>query len=134
MQNAVWELGGVPQRHRTDRMSLAVNNGSDTKEFTERYTALLGYYGMEMEKIQPEEPNENGDVEQSHRRSKEAVEQSLLLRGHRDFESREAYDDSSRSWWPRGTQAAGNGWTRSCHPCGVCPNADERVTSGCRCE
>lgn len=91
IQNAVWELGGVPQRHRTDRMSLAVNNASDEKEFTERYTGLLGYYGMEMEKIQPEEPNENGDAEQSHRRFKEAVEQSLLLRGHRDFESREAY-------------------------------------------
>jgi len=90
-QDAVWELGGVPQRHRTDRMSLAVNNASNGKEFTERYTALLGYYGMEMEKIQPEEPNENGDAEQSHRRFKEAVEQSLLLRGSRDFADREAY-------------------------------------------
>jgi hypothetical protein len=91
IQNAVWELGGVPQRHRTDRMSLAVNNASSEKEFTQRYTALLEYYGLEMEKIQPEEPNENGDAEQSHRRFKEAVEQSLLLRGHRDFETREAY-------------------------------------------
>jgi hypothetical protein len=91
-QNAVWELGGVPERHRTDRMSLAVNNASSEKEFTERYTALLDYYALEMEKIQPEEPNENGDAEQSHRRFKEAVEQSLLLRGHRDFESREAYE------------------------------------------
>jgi len=90
-QNAVWELGGVPKRHRTDRMSLAVNNASDEKEFTERYTGLMGYYGIEMEKIQPEEPNENGDAEQSHRRFKEAVQQALLLRGHRDFESREAY-------------------------------------------
>jgi hypothetical protein len=91
IQNAVWQLGGVPQRHRTDRMSLAVNNGSDMKEFTERYTGLLSYYGMEMEKIQPRQANENGDVEQSHRRFKEAVEQTLLLRGSRDFESREAY-------------------------------------------
>jgi hypothetical protein len=91
IQNAVWELGGVPQRHRTDRMSLAVNNASCEKEFTRRYTGLLGYYGMEMEKIQPREANENGDVEQSHRRFKEAVEQTLLLRGSRDFESREAY-------------------------------------------
>ena len=91
LQNAVWQLGGVPQRHRTDRMSLAVNNASNEKEFTQRYTGLLNYYGLEMEKIQPEEPNENGDAEQSHRRFKEAVEQLLLLRGHRDFESREAY-------------------------------------------
>ena len=45
-----------------------------------------------MEKIQAEEPNENGDAEQSHRRFKEAVEQSLLLRGHRDFENRETYE------------------------------------------
>ena len=91
LQNAVWELGGVPQRHRTDRMSLAVNNASNEKEFTERYTGLLSYCGMEMEKIQPEEPHENGDAEQSHRRFKEAVEQSLLLRGNRDFSCREAY-------------------------------------------
>ncbi len=91
LQNAVWELGGVPQRHRTDRMSLAVNNASNEKEFTQRYVALLDYYSLEMEKIQPDEPNENGDAEQSHRRFKEAVEQSLLLRGHRDFESREVY-------------------------------------------
>ena len=41
-------------------MSLAVNNASNEKEFTGRYTALLGYYKMEMEKIQPEEANENG--------------------------------------------------------------------------
>ena len=73
-QNAVWELGGVPQRHRTDRMSLAVNNATSEKEFTERYTGLLNYYGLEMEKIQPEEPHENGDAEQSHRRFKEAVD------------------------------------------------------------
>ena len=91
LQNAVWELDGVPQRHRTDRMSLAVNNASNEKEFTGRYTALMGYYKMEMEKIQPEEANENGDVEQSHRRFKEAVDQALMLRGHRDFESREVY-------------------------------------------
>jgi hypothetical protein len=91
LQNAVWELGGVPQRHRTDRMSLAVNNASTEKEFTDRYTGLLGYYGMEMEKIQAEEPNENGDAEQSHRRIKEHVEQALLLRGGRDFPCREAY-------------------------------------------
>ena len=92
LQNAVWELGGVPQRHRTDRMSLAVNNASSEKEFTQRYTALLEYYGMELEKIQPDEPHENGDAEQSHRRFKEGVDQALLLRGYRDFESREAYE------------------------------------------
>jgi|LSQX01.3.fsa_nt_gb hypothetical protein len=91
-QNGLWELGGAPQRHRTDRMSLAVNNASDEREFTQRYAGLLGYYGIEGEKIQANEPNENGDAEQSHRRFKEAVEQALLLRGDRDFASREAYE------------------------------------------
>ena len=47
--------------------------------------------GCRWRRSRPEEPNENGDVEQSHRRFKEAVEQALLLRGSRDFESREAY-------------------------------------------
>ena len=41
LQQALWELGGVPQRHRTDRMSAAVNNLSDRKEFTGRYQALM---------------------------------------------------------------------------------------------
>jgi hypothetical protein len=36
LQNAVWELGKVPQRHRTDRRSTAVNNTSAPAEFTER--------------------------------------------------------------------------------------------------
>jgi hypothetical protein len=33
----------------------------------------------------PASPNENGDAEQSHHRFKRAVEQTLLLRGSRDF-------------------------------------------------
>jgi hypothetical protein len=103
----------VPQRHRTDRMSLAVNNASDEKEFKERYTGLLGYYGMEMEKIQAEEPNENGDAEHSLRRLKEAVEQALLLRGSRDFESREPYGRFLQELVAARNAVAENGWTKS---------------------
>ena len=36
LQGAVWALGGVPVRHRTDRRSAAVNNLSETREFTSR--------------------------------------------------------------------------------------------------
>ena len=46
LQNALWQLGAVPERHRTDRMSLAVNNASDQKEFTQRYQGLMAHYGM----------------------------------------------------------------------------------------
>jgi hypothetical protein len=90
LQNAWWELGGVPERHRTDRLSAAVNNPSQRHEFTQRYESLLEHYGLVGEKINARQAHENGDVEQSHRRFKEAVEQALLLRGHRDFASRAA--------------------------------------------
>ena len=90
-QNAIWELGRVPERHRTDRMSTAVNNLSNPADFTERYEALLGYYGIAGEKIQAGEAHENGDVEQRHHRLKRAVEQELMLRGSRDFASRSDY-------------------------------------------
>jgi len=86
-QNAIWELGKVPGRHRTDRMSTAVNNVSNPAEFTDRYEALLRFYGVVGEKIQAGEAHENGDVEQRHYRLKRAVEQELMLRGSRDFAS-----------------------------------------------
>ena len=42
LQNALWELGGVPERHRTDRLSAAVQKPDQPEEFTQRYRALLG--------------------------------------------------------------------------------------------
>jgi hypothetical protein len=78
--------------HQSDRMSAAVSNLSERKEFTERYAGLLGHYGMEGRKSQAGMAHENGDVEQRHHRFKRAVEQALLLRGSREFASREAYE------------------------------------------
>jgi hypothetical protein len=91
LQNALWELGGAPLEHRTDRLSTAVNNMTDAKEFTARYEALLRQYRMEGQKIQAGKANENGDVEQRHYRLKRAIDQALLLRGSRDFPSLEEY-------------------------------------------
>jgi hypothetical protein len=91
LQNALWELGGAPLDHRTDRMSLAVNNASDEREFTTRYEALLRHYKMTGQKIQAGKANENGDVEQRHYRLKRAVDQALLLRDGRDFSSVDEY-------------------------------------------
>jgi hypothetical protein len=42
----------VPHRHRSDRLSTAVNNTSDPAAFTERYQGLMRYYGLEGEKTQ----------------------------------------------------------------------------------
>jgi hypothetical protein len=93
LQNALWELGGVPQRHRTDRLSAAVQNPARDKadDFTQRYSALLRHYHLVGQMIQTGKPNENGDIEQRHYRFKKALEQALMLRGSHDFTSREEY-------------------------------------------
>jgi len=88
LQNALWELGAVPQRHRSDRLGAAVANTSNLKEFTQRYQDLLGHYRLAAEKTNPDSGHENGDVEQRHHRFKRAVDQALMLRGSRDFVSR----------------------------------------------
>ena len=132
IQNAVWQLGGVPQRHRTDRMSLAVNNGSDLKEFTERYTGLLGYYGMEMEKIQPREANENGNVEQSHRRFKKRWSRRCCFVAAETSRTVKPMVDSCKSWWRLAMQATARGWMKNCLGSGVCRIGGGRATSGSR--
>jgi hypothetical protein len=91
LQNALWELGGVPRRHRTDRLTAAVNTDPQPEMFTRRYQALMTHYGLEAQAIQPRQANENGDVEQSHHRFKQAVDQALMLRGSRDFAGRGDY-------------------------------------------
>ena len=92
LQNALWELGGVPVAHQSDRLSAAVNNYLNPEAFTRRYQALLRHYGLQGRKIQAGQAHENGDVEQRHHRFKRALEQALLLRGHRDFDSRGEYE------------------------------------------
>ena len=91
LQKALWMLGGVPQAHRTDRLSAAVHQDLNSEEFTRRYQALLDHYGLKGQKTQPASPHHNGDVEQRHYRFKRAVDQSLMLRGSRDFDTLEAY-------------------------------------------
>jgi hypothetical protein len=91
LQNALWQLGGVPWEHRTDRMSAAVNSQCDAKEFTRAYESLLRHYRLGGQKIQTGQANENGDVEQRHYRFKQAAEQALLMRGSRDFPAVAAY-------------------------------------------
>lgn len=90
MQNALWALGKVPERHRTDQLTAAVNQLGGPKprdSFQSRYLAVLDHYGLVGEKIQVGRANENGDSEQSHNRFKKRLNQAMLLRGSRDFES-----------------------------------------------
>jgi hypothetical protein len=92
LQNALWQAGGAPREHRTDSLSAAFKNLKQEEDFTARYIALLDHYSMAGTRNNPGQSHENGSVESSHRYLKEAVDQALLLRGHRDFEGRAAYE------------------------------------------
>jgi hypothetical protein len=92
LQNALWQAGGAPAEHRTDSLSAAFKNLAAEEDFTVRYTALLDHYGIAGTRNNRGASHENGSVESSHRYLKEAIEQALLLRGHRDFADRAAYE------------------------------------------
>src|SRR6266581_3074080 len=94
IEQALWQLGGVPEQHRTDHLSAAVHrlDKSGQEDWTKRYDALMAHYGMQPTWNNTGVAHENGDVEQSHYRFKEAVDQALRVRGSREFPSRAAYD------------------------------------------
>jgi hypothetical protein len=96
LQNALFEIGGVPEIHQIDRMGAAVLKPVQGEEFTWRYQALLDHLGMKGQKIQTGKANENGDVEQSHHRFKNAVRHALVFRGSKEFASREEYESFLR--------------------------------------
>lgn len=93
LQNALWRLGGIPKRHRSDRMSAAVNKDCNPEQFTRRYHALMRHYSIEPERTNVRCANENGDVESSHRHFKSLVKQALMLRGSKDFATLDAYEE-----------------------------------------
>ena len=91
LQDALHFAGGVPRRVRSDSLSAAVNNLSSDKEFAAAYRDLLTHYGAKGHRINVRKPHENGDVESSHGHFKDALDQTLRLRGSRDFASVDEY-------------------------------------------
>lgn len=93
LQNALWALGGAPVQHRSDSLSAAFRNlAADAREDqTRRYEALCTHYGMEPTRNNRGIAHENGAIESPHGHLKQAVEDALLLRGSRDFDTLEAY-------------------------------------------
>jgi hypothetical protein len=92
IQDALWRLGGVPSFHRTDNLTSAVHKVGHPDIFTDKYRGLAGHYGFESSKTNPASPHENGDVEKSNDLFKKAVDQSLIIRGSRDFDTVEEYE------------------------------------------
>src|SRR5229473_738691 len=94
IEKALWQIGGVPLQHRTDHLSAAVRHlrKEEQEDWTARYQALMAHYGMQPTWNNTGVAHENGDVEQSHHRFKQAVDQALRARGDRDFPTRAAYE------------------------------------------
>ena len=89
LQHALWTLGGAPREHRSDSLSAAYRNlaAEQREDATERYAALCAHYGMAPTRNNRGESHENGAIEGPHGHLKRALEDALLLRGSRDFDT-----------------------------------------------
>jgi hypothetical protein len=102
VQRALFQLGRVPEWHQTDNSTAAthripdgksvVDEGSTTKRpFNEDYLAIMRHFGMKARTTEVAAKEQNGDVEAANGALKRALEQALLVRGSRDFDSRGAW-------------------------------------------
>lgn len=93
LQNAFWNIGGVTETHRTDSLSAAYKNCSDKtkEEFTESYSLFCEHYGVEPTRNNKGVSHENGAIESPNRHLKNRLDQALMLRGSRDFDSLNDY-------------------------------------------
>lgn len=94
VQSTLIKLGRVPIRHRTDGTTAATHriekNEGGKRGFNEDYKNMMVHFGMTPETVN--DPNHNADVEASHNVLKKRINQHLLFRGSRDFESRDDYE------------------------------------------
>jgi hypothetical protein len=85
LQEALWQRGGVPREHRTDRLSAADRNLAAEDEDAKGYKTFCQPYRMEPTRNNAGVAHENGSVEASHGPLKKTLEEALTLRGSRDF-------------------------------------------------
>ena len=93
LQNALWTLGGVPEVVRSGNTSAATHElrSSRGRALNDNYAALLDHYGLRSTRINPGQSHENGVAEHAHYRLKDAIDQALMLRGSRDFDTVDDY-------------------------------------------
>ena len=93
LQNALWTLGGVPEVVCSDNTSAATHElrSSRGRALNDNYAALLDHYGLRSTRINPGQSHENGVAEHAHYRLKDAIDQALILRGSRDFDTTDDY-------------------------------------------
>ena len=134
LQNALWELGGAPQVIRSDNSSALTHEikRSRGRALNDNYAELLEHYGLEATLINSRESHENGVAEQAHYRLKDALDQALMLRGSRNFDSAESYTGFVRKWLSGATAWCKGSWSRNAHFCSACPQLPCRSTSTTR--
>jgi hypothetical protein len=94
LQESLHQLGAVPERLQIDNSSAATHRvGPGKRDFNEEFLRLVGHYGMKPQTIGMDCPDQNGDVESQNGHLKRRLEQHLLLRGYRDFQAVERYDE-----------------------------------------
>ena len=98
LQAALWTLGGVPEVVRSDNTSAATHElrNSRGRALNDNYAALLDHYGLRSTRINPGQSHENGVAEHANYRLKDAIDQALMLRGSRDFDTVDDYADFVR--------------------------------------
>jgi hypothetical protein len=106
VQAALFQLGRVPEFHQTDNSTAATHRIPSGQEvlvegrqrpFNSEYLALMRHFGMKPRTTEVAAKEQNGDVEAGHRALKARLEQALLVRGSRDFESVDAWQASTSS-------------------------------------
>ena len=95
LQDALWQLGGVPREHRTDRLSAAYRNldagTAPDDDAAKGYAAFCQHYGMAPTRNNNGVAHENGSVEAAHGHLKTSIKEALELRGNSDFADLAAY-------------------------------------------
>lgn len=106
LQNALFQLGHVPEFHQTDNSTAATHgaraeDGSfvgwdegsrEGRRFNEHYLAVMRHFGLKPRTTGVGKKEQNGDVESLNGVLKRRIEQHLLMRGSRDFKAPAAYE------------------------------------------
>ena len=97
-----WCAATIPRRPPT-------NCAAAGRALNDNYAALLDHYGLRSTRINPGQSHENGVAEHAHYRLKDAIDQALILRGSRDFDTAELRQLHRQMVERRNTGEAGAG-------------------------
>ncbi len=99
LQDAFWELQGVPEMHGIVEREGSRNPLDGRTRVQRQYGALLAHYTLKARAIDRENMHENDVAHQHEIRFKRSLEEALRLRGSRVFVDRAAYERFLRKFF-----------------------------------